>query len=298
MRSLLFVPADSERKIASGLDSSADALILDLEDSVVSSRKAAAREICAETLAGPRRRPLFVRIQPLTTEGALLDLAAVVRGRPTGIVLPKCRGASDLRTLDRFLSALEVRDDVPVGDTAVIAIVTETARSLGSLASYRRARSLRVHGLTWGGEDLAGDLGALTNRDADGRYPPVYEFARTFCVLAAAAAAATAIDAVYTDYRDPGGLKVEAESAVRDGFSGKLAVHPAQLDVINEVFTPTLAQAAWAERVVAAFDAEPNAGAIGLDGKMLDRPHHRSAMRLLARVASLKADEEVGYNAG
>lgn len=291
MRSLLFTPADSERKIAKALASSADGVILDLEDSVVSERKAVAREICAATLADSRRMPLFVRIQPLETEGALMDLAAVVRAKPAGIVLPKCSGASDLSLLDRFLCALEVRDGIPVGDTAVIAIVTESGRSLGSLPSYRRSPPPRVQSFTWGGEDLAADLGALTNRDQHSRYPPVYEFARTFCLLAAAAAGVTAIDAVYTDFLDLEGLRSEAESAARDGFLGKLAIHPAQLDVINEVFTPTQRQTQQAERVVAAFDEDPDAGAIALDGKMLDRPHLRSAMRLLARVATLKADK-------
>ncbi len=284
IRSLLFVPADSDRKIAKALASAADALILDLEDSVVPSRRPAARELCLATLRAGSAKTLFVRINALDSADALLDLAAVVGGRPDGIMLPKCRSADDLRMLDHCLCALEVREGVARGSIKVLPIVTETGDSLFGAPSYR-ADTPRLAGMLWGGEDLAADIGARGNRAADGRYAPGYELARTLALLAATAARVTAVDAVYTDFRDPDGLRREAETAARDGFTAKAAIHPDQVAVINDVFTPSREEVAYARRVVELFESGEGRSVAALDGKMLDRPHLLMAKRLLSRAA-------------
>jgi citrate lyase subunit beta/citryl-CoA lyase len=283
IRSLLFVPGDSERKIAKAQSCAADALILDLEDSVVPEKRAAARELCLATLKAGSGKKLFVRINALETEDVLFDLAAVVRGRPYGIMLPKCRSARDINVLDRYLSALEIRDGVPPGTTKVLPIVTETGASLFGAGSYREDTP-RLTGLLWGGEDLAADIGARTNRDAAGRYGPTFELARTLCLLAATAARATAVDAVYTDFRNPDRLRAEAEIAARDGFTAKAAIHPDQASIINEVFTPSADEIAHARRVVELFEGGEATSVVALDGKMLDRPHLTMAKRLLSRA--------------
>ncbi len=285
MRSLLFVPGDDERKIAKGLASAADALILDLEDSVAVARKAAARELCAATLAAGARMKLFVRMNALDTPAALLDLAAVVKARPYGIMLPKCRGGDDVQLLSHYLAALEARDGVPAGETRILPIVTETGGSMFGLGSYDNPPLPRLCGMLWGGEDLAADLGAITNRDDDGRYTAPYLLARSLCLFAASAASVVAVDAVFTNFRDAAGLKAEAIAGLRSGFSAKAAIHPDQIAVINEAFTPGAADVEAARRVIAAFDAAPGAGVVSVDGKMLDRPHYRTAQRVLARAA-------------
>jgi citrate lyase subunit beta/citryl-CoA lyase len=285
MRSLLFVPGDDERKIAKGLGSAADALILDLEDSVAPQRKAAARELCAATLASEgARKKLFVRINALDTSEALLDLAAVVRSRPFGIMLPKCRGGDEVRLVGHYLAALEAREGVPAGEIRVLPIVTETGASMFGLGSYGPPAHPRLCGVMWGGEDLAADLGAIANRDASGAYTAPYQLARTLCLCAAAAVALPAIDAVYTDFRDGEGLKAEAAEGLRDGFSGKAAIHPDQVAPINAAFTPSVADVERARRIVAAFEASTATGVASLDGRMLDRPHLRGARRVLERA--------------
>ena len=201
IRSLLFVPGDSERKIAKAQSSAADALILDLEDSVVPEKRAVARELCLATLQAGGAKPMLVRVNALETPDALLDLAAVVRGQPYGIMLPKCSSARDIHSLDRYLSALEIRDGIAPGATKVLPIITETGASMFGAATYRQTTP-RLAGLLWGGEDLAADIGARGNRDAHGRYEPIFELARSFCLLAATAARVTAVDAVYTDFRN------------------------------------------------------------------------------------------------
>ncbi len=288
MRSLLFVPGDDERKIAKGLASAADALILDLEDSVAQQRKPVARELCAATLAAGARMKLFVRINALDTPAALLDLAAVVKARPFGIMLPKCRGGDDVRLVSHYLTALEAREGLPPGDIRILPIVTETGGSLFGLGSYDNPPIPRLCGMLWGGEDLAADLGAITNRDEDGRYAAPYLLARSLCLFAAAAASVVAVDAVYTNFRDPAGLRKEAVEALRSGFSAKAAIHPDQIAVINEAFTPLVADVEAARRVIAAFDATPGAGVVAVDGKMLDRPHYRTAQRVLARAVGVQ----------
>ena len=285
MRSLLFVPGDDERKIAKALASNADALILDLEDAVAPQRKAAAREICAGALqAAKTTKPIFVRINALDTADAEHDLAAIMGAQPFGIVLPKCRHAEDARRLATSLDTMEARAGIELGAIRILAIVTETAASLFGLGTYAEASIPRLYGMMWGGEDLAADIGAVANRDAGGRYTAPYELARALCLLGAAAASVVPVDSVYTDFRDGEGLKAEALAGLRSGFGAKAAIHPAQVDVINEAFTPSRSDAEWAQRVVAAFDAAGGAGVAALDGKMLDRPHYRTAQRVLARV--------------
>lgn len=284
MRSLLFVPAHDARKLAKGLDCGADALILDLEDAVPEAEKARARGACAEFVGLHRARlPLIVRVNAISTGLLLDDLAAVVRAQPWGVMLPKCAGGRDVALVDHYLAALEAREGMPVGSIRILPIVTETAAALFDMASYSGA-SARLCGMLWGGEDLAADVGTVANRDGQGRYTAPYVLARSLTLLAAGAAGVPAIDAVYTDFRDPQGLAAEAADAVRDGFSAKAAIHPDQVGPINEAFTPSAEAVAWARRVVEAFEASPNAGAVALDGRMLDRPHQRQAQRVLARA--------------
>jgi citrate lyase subunit beta/citryl-CoA lyase len=283
IRSLLFVPGDSERKIAKALSSQADALILDLEDSVAAEKRTAARAICLEALREGSSKKVFVRVNALETDDALLDLAAVVRGKPYGIMLPKCASARDVGILDRYLSALEAREGLIVGSTRTLPIATETGASLFGAATYKEGTP-RLAGLMWGGEDLATDIGASANRGADGRYLAPYELARTLCLVASTAARVAAVDAVYTDFRNPEGLRAETEAAARDGFVAKAAIHPDQALIINEVFTPTAVEIDRARRIVEVFAQNPSTGVAALDGKMLDRPHLISARRLLSRA--------------
>ena len=284
MRSLLFVPGDSPRKLAKGLESGADALILDLEDSVGPDAKAEARGVTARVLAEAGANPLlFVRVNALDTGLTDADLDAVLPGRPHGVVLPKPVSGADVQRLDAKISAREALLDIPDGATRILVIATETARSLFHMGSYAGA-SPRLDGLAWGGEDLSADIGAETNRLPDGSYAEPYRLARTLTLLAAAAAEAQAIDTVFTNFRDPDGLRREAELAVRDGFTAKMAIHPAQVPAINEAFTPSPDAVRRAEAIVAAFERNPGAGVVGLDGEMLDRPHLRQAQRLLDRA--------------
>lgn len=289
MRSLLFVPGDDERKIAKALDCAADALILDLEDAVAPQRKAAARELCASVLRSTQSsKALFVRMNALDTPDAMSDLGAIVNAKPFGIVLPKCRHGEDVRRLAGELDRLEAEAGVVRGATRILSIATETAGSLFGLGTYAELANPRLFGLMWGGEDLAADIGAIANRDASGRYSAPFELARALCLLGAAAAAVLPIDAVYTDFRNPEGLKAESLQGLRDGFGAKAAIHPAQAQVINEAFTPTAVDIEWAQRVVETFEAA-GGGVAAIDGKMLDRPHLRGAQRVLerARVAGV-----------
>jgi citrate lyase subunit beta/citryl-CoA lyase len=286
MRSLLFIPADSERKLAKGLESGADALILDLEDSVAAERKAGARATALAFLkqhAGPRRQGLVVRVNALDTSLTDADLDAVVAGRPDAILLPKAEGGPAVIELDAKLTAREAIHGLPEGAIRILALATETAAALFVAGTYRAA-SPRLSAITWGAEDLSAELGAETNRDANGRFTSPYWLARNLSLAAAAAARVQAIDTVYADFRNMEGLRAEAEEARRDGFTAKLAIHPAQVPIINEVFTPTAAAIATAQAIVAAFAADPTAGVVGIGGVMYDRPHLTRAQRLLARV--------------
>jgi citrate lyase subunit beta/citryl-CoA lyase len=280
MRSMLFVPADSERKLARGFESGADALILDLEDSVAASNRPTARILARDFLEAhrPDRILRYVRINPLASGLALDDLAATVAGRPDGILLPKCL-PEDVRTLDHYLSAFEAAADAPAGKIRILAIATETPQAVFALGGYAGV-SPRLEAITWGAEDLSACLGG-NNKTIDGEYDGPYRLARSLCLLAAAGAEVTAIDTIYTDFKDPEGLKAECLAARRSGFAAKMAIHPAQLATINEAFSVSAAERDWAERVVAAFAANPEAGTLALDGKMIDKPHLTLARRLL-----------------
>jgi citrate lyase subunit beta / citryl-CoA lyase len=287
MRSLLFVPGDSARKFEKGLASGADALIIDLEDSIVPDRKPAARDTALGFLraaAALAARPrLYVRVNGLDTGLTDADLDAVLPGRPDGILLPKAEGGASIVHLDAKLAAREAVSGLDDGSTAILALTTETATALFRAGTYG-GTSARLAGLTWGAEDLSAALGAETNRDTDGRFTEPFRFARTLCLAAAAAAGVAAMDTVYVDFRNEAGLRREAEEARRDGFTAKFAIHPAQVQVINEVFTPSPAAIAQAQSIIAAFAAQPDAGTIGVEGVMYDRPHLQRAQRLLARA--------------
>jgi citrate lyase subunit beta/citryl-CoA lyase len=280
MRSMLFVPADSERKLARGLESGADALILDLEDSVAASNRPTARKLAREFLEahGPHRILRYVRVNPLASGLALDDLAATIAGRPDGILLPKCL-PEDVRTLDHYLSAFEAAAGIAGGGIRIVAIATETPRAVFALGGYAGV-SPRLEAITWGAEDLAACLGG-NNKTIDGEYDGPYRLARSLCLLAAAAAEVVAIDTIYTDFKDPDGLRAECAAARRSGFSTKMAIHPAQLAAINQAFSVSAEERQWAERVIAAFAANPDAGTLALDGKMIDKPHLTLARRLL-----------------
>src|SRR6266568_5274750 len=280
MRSLLFVPADSERKLARGLESRADALILDLEDSVAAANRGVARKQAREFLAahGPDRIRRYVRVNPLASGLALDDLAATVAGRPDGILLPKCL-PEDVRTADHYLSAFEAACGAPVGTTRIIAIATETPAAVFALGGYAGV-SPRLEAITWGAEDLSACIGG-SNKTLDGDYDGPYQLARSLCLLAASAAGVVAIDTIYTDFKDADGLKTECLAGRRSGFAAKMAIHPAQLAVINEAFSVSAAEREWAEKVIAAFAAQPDSGTLALDGRMIDKPHLVLARRLL-----------------
>lgn len=286
MRSLLFVPADSARKLEKSLTAGADAVIVDLEDAIAPDQKAAARFSAAAFLkeaAGAKTRPrLFVRINGLESGLTDADLDGVLPARPDAVVLPKGEGGASIIHLDAKLAAREAICGLADGSTGIFAFAIETAKALFLAGSYAGS-SGRLIGLTWGGEDLTFDLGAQTNRDADGRLLDPYRLARTLCLAASAAARVPAIDTVYPDFRNADGLRREAQNAARDGYAGKLAIHPAQIPIINEVFTPTEKQIAWARAVAAAFAAEPDKGAVAVEGVMYDRPHLLHAEQLLAR---------------
>jgi citrate lyase subunit beta / citryl-CoA lyase len=286
VRSYLFVPGDSQKKMTKGLEGRADALILDLEDAVAAENRPAARELCCEVLSGPRDKPLVVRVNGLGTADVLADLAAVMRGKPDGIMLPKCAGIGDVERLSDYLDVLEAREGTEAGRTAILPIVTETAAAVLAIPSFQRGNR-RLSGLLWGGEDLAASLGAFSNRTPKGAYAAPYIAARAMCLFAAAAAGAGAIDAVYTDFRDDDGLRAEAEAALRDGFGSKAAIHPAQIDIINEVFTPSADDVAEAEAIVAALSGGKSVAA--LNGRLVEAPHLKKAHKILARASRLEA---------
>ncbi|MCA0405413.1 MAG: CoA ester lyase [Proteobacteria bacterium] len=284
MRSLLFVPGDDEKKIAKGLGSGADALILDLEDSVAASRKAIAREIVLNALkaGGAPGQKLVVRVNALGSGLIEADLDGVVAGKPDAIMLPKCEGGVDLQHAASHIAVREAENELPDGAITIVAIATETPLAIFRLGSIPGA-SRRLSGLTWGAEDLASAIGAETNR-AGGLLTEPFRLARNLALYAAHAAEVTAIDSVYTDFRNDAGLKAECEEARRDGFTAKMAIHPAQVPVINAVFTPDVAALEHAKRVIQAFKDNPDAGVVGIDGKMIDKPHLVQAERLMARA--------------
>ena len=269
LRSLLFVPGDRPDRMVKALETGADALILDLEDSVSPGKKSEARKAVGEFLARPRAMTLFVRVNPLGTED---DLAAVLPARPDGLVLPKAVGAASVAALDRLLAGAKI---------SILPIATETAGAVFALETFN-AVAERLCGLTWGVEDLSAAIGASTAREMDGRFTPPFEMVRSLALFAAHAANVPAIETVYPALKDLDGLAAYAARGRRDGFSGMLALHPAQVPIINAAFTPSPEELAWAKQVVEAFAANPGAGALELDGRMVDAPHLKLARRLLA----------------
>jgi citrate lyase subunit beta/citryl-CoA lyase len=282
LRSMLFVPADSEKKLGKAASVGADALILDLEDSVAAVRRPVARQMALEYLRAADRgkSELWVRMNPLDSTDALADLAAVVAGRPDGIALPKCDGPHHVHQLDHYLQALETQAGIPVGAIGITAIATETAAALFTLGQYKGAPRLRI--LTWGAEDLGAALGASSNKDEQGTYTAPYVLARSLCLFGAHAAGVQGLDTVQPDFRAPDKLLRECNEARRDGFLGKIAIHPDQVAVINDAFTPSAAEIAHAQAVIAAFAANPEAGTLSLDGKMIDMPHLKQAERVMS----------------
>lgn len=287
MRSYLFVPGDSAAKLDKALGSGADALIIDLEDSVAPASKQAARETAAAFLAEAARQAgaprLYVRVNDLASGLTDDDLATVMSGAPHGIVLPKAAGGADIEQLSAMLRTHEAANGAEDRSTAIMAIATETAQATLAMASYAGC-SPRLEALSWGAEDLSADIGASASRDAHGALTGVFALARNLTVLGAAAAGVEAIDTVFVDFRDADGLEAECRNALRDGFTGKLAIHPAQVPVINACFTPDADTIAEARAVVAAFAGSGDTGVTSLNGKMLDRPHLRRAERILQRA--------------
>jgi citrate lyase subunit beta/citryl-CoA lyase len=289
MRSLLFVPADGGPKLEKAIASGADAVIVDLEDSIVPERKqearAAALAFLKRTGTAKHRPRLFVRINGLDTGMTDADLDAIVAGSPDAIVFPKAEGGATVTHVDAKLTAREAIAGLPEGSIKILAQTVESAAGLFTAGTYSNCSS-RLIGMTWGPEDLSAELGAEANRDSAGSLTEPYRIARALCLFGAAAAKVPAIETIHVDFRNPDVLRKDTDIARRDGFTGRLAIHPAQVAVINEVFTPTTAQIEKAKAIIAAFAAQPGAGTVGIGGKMYDRPHLERAKALLERVKS------------
>jgi citrate lyase subunit beta/citryl-CoA lyase len=287
MRSLLFVPADSGKKFDKAMSCGTDAVIIDLEDSIAPERKADARKSAYEFLnaAGPaaKRPRLLVRVNGLDTGLLDDDLDAIVPGKPDGILFPKAEGGATVTHVDAKLTAREAIAGIAPSSVRILAQSVESAAGFFTAGTYRNS-SPRLMGMTWGPEDLSSEIGALANRDGDGRLTEPYRLARSFCLLGAAAAKVPAIETVFVDFRNEDGFRRDTEDCKRDGFIGRLAIHPSQVPIINAVFTPSDKEIEHARKVVAAFDAQPGAGAVGIDGKMFDRPHLVRAKALLEQM--------------
>jgi citrate lyase subunit beta/citryl-CoA lyase len=285
LRSLLFVPGDSERKFAKARHCGADGLILDLEDAVAPSRKAEARALVAGFVMDktPRSWSFWVRVNPFDTSLTLDDLAAAVAPGLAGIVLPKANGAQDVARLAHYLDAFEVKTGVDAGQVKILVVATETPQAMFNLGTYAPSHP-RLAALTWGAEDLGAAVGATANKEADGEWTAPYQVARSMCLFASAAADVLAIDTVYADFRDTEGLAASCRRSRRDGFVGRVAIHPDQVETINRCFSPSDEDVAHARRVVQAFADRPDAGTIGIDGKMYDIPHLKQARRVLASI--------------
>ncbi len=285
LRSWLFVPGDSEKKQSKAADTGADAIILDLEDSVTAANKARARELTLGWLQASRNAPgaqgRWVRINALDSGMWRDDLSAVMPGAPDGIMLPKSAGPESVEQLSAELAELERRHGLAEESTRILPLVSETAAAAITIPAYARAALPRLAGLTWGAEDLSAAIGATRKRGADGQWTDAFRFARTQTLLTAHACEVMAIDTLHADFADEAGLRLAAEAARADGFAGMLAIHPAQVAVINAAFTPSEAELAEAQAIVAAFTANPDAGALQIEGRMIDRPHLKLAQRLL-----------------
>lgn len=291
LRSFLFVPGDSEKKLAKIEQSTADAVILDLEDAVSGSRKDVARELVAEFIRSHRSDggspQLWVRINPLDSGFALSDIAAVVPSAPAGLVIPKIDGPADVVRIHHYLEALESANSIDTGAIRVLPVATETAIAPFRLGDFAAAGLSRLYGLTWGAEDLSAALGASTNLAPNGQWENTYQLVRSLTLMGARAADVEAVETLYVDIRDDEGLAETSRRARAEGFSGRIAIHPAQVDTINAAFTPTAAEVEYATRVVEAFAAD--VGTVALDGRMLDLPHLRQAQRVLALRAATDA---------
>lgn len=286
VRSFLFIPGDSEKKLAKVDDVPADAFILDLEDAVAPARKATARAMVmgfiGERPQAKRQSQLWVRVNPLDSGLTLEDLAAIVPAAPDGIMLPKANGPRDVVQAGHYLSALEVASGLAPGAIRILPVATETAVAPFHLGDYAAAKPERLYGLTWGAEDLSAAVGASGNRDASGEWTHTYRMVRSLCLLGAHAAGGEAVDTLHADFRDAEGLRASSIAARAEGFSGRLAIHPAQVDIINLCFSPSAEEVDFAHRVVALFAANPDSGTLGLDGRMLDIPHLKQARRTIA----------------
>lgn len=284
MRSWLFAPGDSEPKMEKAVGGPADIVILDLEDAVAAAQKPRARTMVADFLRAnqAQRQRIWVRVNPLDGEWTRADLEAVVPAGCGGILLPKAEGGKQVEALDAMIAPLERDHGIAEGSTPVAALVTETAAAMFTTGTYRGAP--RLVAMTWGAEDLADSVGALGNTDEDGRYRPTYELARSLCLLGAASAGVAPIETIMADFRDLDGLRARAEMVRRDGYRGMLAIHPAQVEIINEAFTPSEEEVAEAREIVELFAANPEAGTIGWRKGMLDRPHLSRARQLLAQL--------------
>jgi citrate lyase subunit beta / citryl-CoA lyase len=287
LRSMLFIPGDSEKKIGKVAECGADAVIFDLEDSVAPENKARAREMVpaymAKTSRGKRPTQYWVRVNAFDTGLTLADLASVVPAAPDGIMHPKTNDPECLRRMSHYLDALEVAHGIEPGSIKILPVATETAVAPFHLADFAKAGLERLAGLTWGAEDLAAAIGASTNLDASGEWAFTYKMARSLTLLAAHATGVQAIDTLYVDFKDDEGLRASCRAARAEGFTGRIAIHPAQVAGINESFMPSDAEIAHARRVLDAFAAHPGAGTVGLDGKMIDIPHQKQAERVLAQ---------------
>lgn len=296
LRSFLFVPGDSEKKLAKADAVGADALILDLEDAVSPANKPLARELIPAFLRdrpmGKRNSQLWVRINPLDTELALADLAAIVAASPDGVMLPKANGPADVLKLSHYLDALEAQSGVAPGSVRILPVATETAIAPFRLGDYASARLDRLIGLTWGAEDLSAAIGASTNVDASGGWALTYRLVRSLTLLAANAAGVQAIDTLYVDFRDEDGLRSSSQASRAEGFTGRVAIHPAQVAAINASYMPSSQEIDHAHRVIAAFDAAPGAGSVGLDGRMIDIPHLKQARGVIAQAATFASSEK------
>jgi len=286
IRSFLFIPGDSEKKMGKVDGIAADAFIFDLEDAVAPARKPMARAMVPAFLKDRprdgRNSQLWVRVNPLDTPWTLEDLAAIVPATPDGIMLPKVNGPNDVARVSDYLDALETAAGMEVGSIRILPVATETAIAPFHLGDYAEAKLERLYGLTWGAEDLSSAIGASGNTDATGEWTHTYKMVRSLCLLGAKAAGAEAVDTLYVDFHDPEGLRVSCKASRAEGFSGRVAIHPAQVDIINEAFSPSEEEIAFARRVIDLFAANPDSGTLGLDGKMLDMPHLKQAQKTLA----------------
>ncbi|HEV2562509.1 MAG TPA: CoA ester lyase [Rhizomicrobium sp.] len=287
LRSLLFVPADSEKKLAKARSSPADALILDLEDAVAAENRPKARALACEFLKERHPQSIWVRVNPVGTPDYKLDLEAIVGAAPAGLVIPKPDAPDILHRVDRDLAALESRNGIALGRIKLLPVATETPMAVFTLADYAKASLTRLAALTWGAEDLSAALGASGNRDENGEFLFTYKVVRSLCLIAAKAAGVEAIETLHADFRDGAGLDRAARAAQREGFTGMLAIHPDQVAIINAAFTPSAADVEHARRIVAAFAS--GAGVASLDGKMLDQPHLKQAQHVLALHETIAA---------